>query len=432
MLKTNTIYKLHVLEGLKKLPDESVDMVITSPPYWALRDYGKTTDAVWGGDAKCKHVFGKPIRTKRSSGTQTAKVSHHKNGVGLFDVSSQFCRKCGAWKGQLGLEPSIDLFIEHTMEIFDEIRRVLKKCGTCWINLGDTYYTTSGIQKDNLNSQKYIQCTGINRAVKSRGNGELPSKCLSLIPFRFALAMINRGWILRNDIIWHKPSAVPSSAHDRFTVDYEHVFFFSKSKKYYFEKQIEPFKDSTLRKKAYRNKSHPQGRNKRCIWSISSRPLKEAHFAVYPEELCETPIKAGCPAEVCRKCGIPKLTRTTEANPDAFSYSLRDAQKERIKYVGRKLSKEQIKNYDRDSYVSKARKMVMFSCNCNAGFKPGIVLDPFMGSGTTAVVAKTLDRQFIGLELNPNYIKIAQRRIKNTPDKRKAKSKHRVNVSCRR
>jgi len=169
------------------------------------------------------------------------------------------------------------------------------------------------------------------------------------------------AWIMRNLIIWHKPNCMPSSVKDRFTVDFEQVQFFSKSKKYYFETQYEPFVENsdmeyrkTLRcgrkygvKRPYQDNqplsySNPVkksiGRNKRCVWRITTKPYKEAHFATYPEALCETPIKAGCP-------------------------------------VG------------------------------------GIVLDPFIGSGTTAVVAIKQNKKYIGIELNPKYIELAQKRI---------------------
>ena len=131
MVRVNTIHNLHVLDGFKKLPDNSIDMVMTSPPYWSLRDYGKHTDVVWGGDLKCKHKFSSKITLKKTSGgIETAKVRNNKE-VRAVNYTSRFCSKCGAWKGQLGLEPTVDLFIEHLVEIFDEVKRVLKNTGSC-------------------------------------------------------------------------------------------------------------------------------------------------------------------------------------------------------------------------------------------------------------------------------------------------------------
>ena len=131
MLTPNTIHNLHALEGLRKLPSDSIDMVLTSPPYWNLRNYGKHTDVVWGGNPNCRHKFGDKITFDRKRGERKkANVGNNQKGLDTFTSTSQFCRKCRAWKGQLGLEPTIDLFIDHLTEIFDEVHRVLKKAGT--------------------------------------------------------------------------------------------------------------------------------------------------------------------------------------------------------------------------------------------------------------------------------------------------------------
>ena len=441
----NKILQGDALTKLRELPEKSINMCMTSPPYWALRDYGVD--------------------------------------------------------GQLGLEPTFDQYISDLCDIFDGVKRVLRDDGTCWVNLGDTYYGSGAGTQKNLPknpkckesytmpylAHKHTQrnewkrpsreafseagigkkCLECGKEIKTGSNGQfcsreclnkqgndfrsqnrlLPNKCLTMIPMRFAIEMVNRGWILRNVIIWHKPNCMPSSVKDRFTVDFEYIFFFSKKKKYYFETQYEDFangSDVDYRKKLragkrydlkepyknnvpyavqprdkefveYRNlpnlkelskalneerkrinltvedieitldsqaphhwfsresypsvedwnklkdigfklpkfdkqmtevfnkssekTSSPMGRNKRTVWSICPKPFKEAHFAVYPEELCETPIKAGCP-------------------------------------VG------------------------------------GIVLDPFFGAGTTGLVALKQNKKFIGIELNKEYIEIATKRLK--------------------
>lgn len=284
-MEVNQILQGDTLEVLKTLPEESIDMVITSPPYWGLRNYGV--------------------------------------------------------EGQLGLEATFQEYIDKLCNMFDEVKRVLKKEGTCWVNLGDTY------------GQNW------------RGGG-VPPKSLVQIPSRFAIEMSNRGWILRNEIIWHKPNCMPSSVKDRFTVDFEKIFFFVKNKKYWFETQYEPLQQTSIERmgrkwcgsknKKFGQENNKQqvidaeermdanrwandkGRNKRCVWPITLRGYRGAHFATYPEELIETPIKAGCP-------------------------------------------------------------------------EGGIVLDIFMGSGTTGVVAKKLGRNYLGIELNPEYIEIANKRL---------------------
>lgn len=277
----NKIYTGHALDILKTLPECSVNMCITSPPYWGLRDY-KTSPAIWND----------------------------------------------GWQGELGAEPNFNQYINHLCDVFDEVKRVLKDDGTCWVNIGDSYN----------------------------------KKSLTLIPFRFAIEMGNRGWTVRNVIIWQKTNATPQSAKDRFTVDFEYLLFFSKNKKYYFEQQLEPIKQSTynrcktgcginkganyqgLNKKNFERLQQRildgtiAGRNKRTVWQIATHAYHGAHFAVFPPALIKTPIKAGCPEN-------------------------------------------------------------------------GIVLDPFIGSGTTAFVAEKLNRNWLGIELNPEYAKLAEERI---------------------
>lgn len=307
----NKIIRGDSLEILKKLPGESIDCVITSPPYWALRDYRV--------------------------------------------------------KGQIGLELSVEKYLEKLLAVFAEIHRVLKPSGTCWVNFGDTYANkTKGGQQNKVQNNIFDVLT--ERSVIPKLNTELniPAKSLCLIPSRFALKMIEQGWILRNEIIWHKPNAMPQSSKDRFTIDFEKIFFFVKNRQYYFRRQFEPLKnpkelerrfsnpfenhkyrksDSKPRKsleaiKQSQKEILKKGRNKRCVWSIATGVSNASHFAVFPPKLVETPMKAGCP-------------------------------------------------------------------------KGGIVLDPFIGSGTTAIVAKKLKREFIGIELSSEYVKIAKSRIKH-------------------
>ena len=174
ILETGKIYQGDSLEVLRTFPDESVDCVVTSPPYWALRDYGVA--------------------------------------------------------GQLGLEPTFQEYISKLCDIFNEVKRVLKKEGTCFVNLGDTYSGNKEGKTDNKVSD-YLKenSTGIHK------KATITEKCLCQIPSRFAIEMCERGWILRNRLIWHKPNCMPSSVDDRFTVDYEDIFFFVKSRKYYFD-----------------------------------------------------------------------------------------------------------------------------------------------------------------------------------------------------
>ena len=391
-MKTNIIYQGDALTKLKEFPNNSINCVMTSPPYWALRDYSV--------------------------------------------------------EGQLGLEPTFEKYIKKLCNIFDEVKRVLRDDGTCWVNLGDTYYG-GGNNRGNNSPISYKQSTNkgaIGQVQQDWSKMNYKSKCLIMIPQRFAIEMVNHGWILRNTIIWHKPNCMPSSVKDRFTVDFEYVFFFSKKKKYYFERQLEPHTtkenrpDGIVRERTYGyNTEYPevrrglkkgpvqtgneqrhnkninygkQGRNKRTVWTICPQPFSEAHFAVYPEELCEIPIKSGCPEFVCVKCGNPKKVIHTPS--EEYSKLLRnqgkgwssERRREAMK-IGNALTEGKRHDITADYKIS-----FKPDCNCNAGFTSGIVLDPFFGAGTTGLVALKQNKKFIGIELNKDYIEIAKKRLK--------------------
>ena len=361
----NKIYCGNTIDVLKTFPDESINCCITSPPYWALRDYG-TDGVVWDGDADCEHEF--ELETKTTNNAVSNNSTLH-DGKGVVETEkikqmnnkSQvgFCNKCGAWKGQLGLEPDFNFYIKHLCDIFDEVKRVLRKDGTCWVNLGDTYFgggrgSDAKLRGSNKGNPTY---ESMESAKPNWSNMDFQNKSLCNIPSRFSIEMQNRGWIMRNKIIWHKPNCMPSSVTDRFTVDFEEIFFFVKSKKYWFEQQFEDAKPESEERYNYLFKGNKMGvdrkmigqpfgdlnftgkRNKRTVWKIPTQPFPDAHFAVFPEKLVETPIKAGCPKE-------------------------------------------------------------------------GIVLDPFMGSGTVAIKALKEGRQFVGIEINPKYVEMANERIK--------------------
>ncbi len=365
-MEANKIIQGDCLAVLKTLPTESVDTVVTSPPYWALRDYGAA--------------------------------------------------------GQLGLEKTFEEYVLKLCGIFDEVKRVLKGNGSCWVNLGDTYSTQSGAMRDGKFGPKQ---TNNQSFVQPKTN--MPDKCLLQIPSRFAIEMCNRGWILRNEIIWRKPNCMPHSVKDRFTVDFEKIFFFVKSKKYFFEQQLE---DADARENKYRqnlrsgktydmkydgyknNFPIPRAdgkRNKRCVWSVATKPFKDAHFAVFPEALVETPIKAGCPEFICVKCGEPrrKLFKRIDIGrtPSGTKYDVSSSTAGRLAQKRQVYREMGFENPPTPEFIGYS------DCGCKAEFKPGIVLDPFMGSGTTAAAARRLGRNFLGIELKPEYIEIANRRL---------------------
>jgi DNA modification methylase len=327
------LYVGDVLDVLKQLPDQHVNCIVTSPPYWGLRDYGM--------------------------------------------------------EGQIGLEATPQEYVAKMVSVFAEARRILRDDGTLWLNLGDTYASNWGLGarresswwSTGSGSQEgkgwgEVQTALPPNQFRASGKG-LKVKDLVAIPWETALALRDDGWYLRRDIIWSKPNPMPESVRDRCTTSHEYMFMFSKKQKYYYDADSirEPYhydgrkvtkvvgRDGSVQ---HRNgerwpgigKGHHAaraetsehghdetepmeigvGRNKRSVWEVAAEPYPDAHFATYPQALIEPCIKAGCPAG-------------------------------------------------------------------------GTVLDPFMGSGTTALASRRLGRQCVGIELNPEYAALAARRL---------------------
>jgi DNA modification methylase len=374
---------------LRTMPDESVHCVVTSPPYFGLRDYGT---AQWeGGDAVCDHV-GPPMRTNNKPSDPSS--NFHGGSTRANEPMGRLCTKCGATRtdSQLGLEPTPDAYVAAMVGVFREVRRVLRKDGTVWLNLGDSY---SGSPKGNpgvrgnINGGKrdgYGNDIGSIALDKSRIPGLKPKDLIG-IPWRVAFALQADGWYLRQDIIWAKPNPMPESVTDRCTKSHEYIFLLSRSERYFYDAAAiaEPVTQSTVDRlgqptldqqigsdrvpgktngnmkavpprfggakygdsadKFHQTKSGNEyelkdgRRNKRSVWTIASQPFSEAHFATFPPALIEPCIKAGCPAG-------------------------------------------------------------------------GIVLDPFGGAGTTGLVADRLGRNAILIELNPAYASMAEDRVR--------------------
>lgn len=353
---------------LATLPAQSVHMCCTSPPYFGLRDYGTATWA--GGDSGCAHI-GKDSRTVSCG------PGKQYSNKGSNEVFSGDCR-CGATRtdSQIGLEATPNEYVAQMVEVFREVRRVLRDDGTLWLNLGDTY----AAQRGGTTPPAETLAGGINGkgdddAKRGRKDGYNPTRNASAIglkhkdligiPWRVAFALQADGWWLRQDIIWSKPAPMPESVTDRCTKAHEYVFLLSKSERYYFDAAAirEASVDAEGSAKRYESafggkksrapvgesgidtRTRPEGmrefdgmRNKRSVWTIATRSYSGAHFATMAPELAETCIKAGCP-------------------------------------VG------------------------------------GVCLDPFGGAGTTGLVADRLQRDAILIELNPVYGELANRRI---------------------
>lgn len=300
-MEYNVIFNEDCLGGLKKLPDGCVHTCVTSPPYYGLRDYGVD--------------------------------------------------------GQIGLEETPEDYVARLVDVFREVRRVLRDDGTLWLNLGDSYNAQSGTQ--NLDKSGASYRGGGHKAgsvsYDLKRPSVLPPKNLLGIPWRVAFALQADGWYLRQDIIWHKPNPMPESVTDRCTKAHEYIFLLSKSDRYYYDNEAVKEKavqagrvraDKIGGNKGDETHHSPGGvfegndsRNRRSVWTVAIKPFAEAHFATFPPDLIKPCILAGAPVH-------------------------------------------------------------------------GVVLDPFMGAGTTAVTALDLGRMYLGFELNPEYIKIAEKRIK--------------------
>ena len=313
-------------EVMKNFPSDSIDLVVTSPPYWGLRDYG--------------------IGPK-----------------------------------QLGQEDHPQEFIDNLVTVFQEVKRVLKSTGSFWLNLGDTYCHKGGSDKGG-NDKSILGEKTIAAQRRARFNGEftnwLQPKQKLMMPHRVAIALQDDGWILRNDVIWHKTNHMPESVQDRLTKSYENIFFFVKERKYYFDLDAirvpsttqpwsnistkDPYIENNPRKyvgkydadiaesvssprarQATRDTTsyyNPKGKNPGDVWDIPTKPFPGSHFAVFPPDLINPIIKAACPED-------------------------------------------------------------------------GIVLDPFAGSGTALRVARKLNRSFIGIEINPEFAAMAEERVRS-------------------
>lgn len=331
------------LQTLSSLQEKSVNTCVTSPPYWGLRDYGT---AKWvGGDPKCSHMRTTKINKNTSNNVVNKAWSEGNVGDGIY--KSQ-CPKCGAVRedDQLGLEETPDQFIENLVKVFRQVRRVLRDDGTVWLNLGDSYCGTG--HKGNTIDPRYEGRNGQKVAVNNKIKG-LKQKDLVGIPWRVAFALQADGWYLRQDIIWHKPNPMPESVHDRCTKSHEYIFLLSKSPKYYYDNEAikEEIQDESAKRllrgvsdnhknsfgapgqtphtmnkprknvrkqftsdmggsetsfKNYSGYKKEDGtlmigekRNKRSVWTVTTKPYSEAHFATYPHDLIIPCILAGCP-----------------------------------------------------------------------------------------------------------------------------------------
>lgn len=425
------------LKVMRSMPDECVQTCVTSPPYWGLRDYGLDPIS-WDGDPECDHEWGGESRHPHISNTRIsgdhARDCTCNSCSGDFKKSlmaGSFCHKCNAWLGCLGLEPSPELYVDHLVQIFREVKRALRKDGTLWLNVGDSYAGGNrGGNPDDSPFRKQATNKGSLVAPTPIPPGSvLKPKDMVLIPFRLVLALQSDGWWVRSDIIWHKPNVMPSSVKDRPTTDFEHVFLLAKSKKYYYDgdaireeavtKNMPGTNFTDTRKThgvgggntgiacamAKIRSGELKGRNKRTVWKIPTKSYAGAHFATFPPKLIEPMILAGSSDKACEHCGavwvrVVERTPANGAHPQR-GVDHRDGRKGTVGVMG--FSSAETTGFEP-------------SCDCpdNNGTGASVVFDPFAGSGTTCAVAKAHGRHWIGIEANAEYCKLAEKRIRDT------------------
>jgi DNA modification methylase len=441
------------LDLLRRMPSDSVHCCVTSPPYLNLRSYEGVEPSVWGGDRDCAHDWReREYRLERhgDDGTDGNLVGSRDSQAEtrLGAVRSATCSKCPAWRGQLGLEPSIDLYVDHLAEVMEEVRRVLRPDATLWLVIGDSYASTSGEGRDPTDTTARRRYSGIESGRRPDGR-EIKETDLIGVPWMVAFALRRAGYYLRSDIVWAKGasfcegwsgSVMPESIRNRPTKAHEYVFLLAKSRSYFYDQDAirEPH---VMRPQARPNghkrrrpgplmpehthsgtvrdepgiDGNPLGRNTRSVFAISPTPFPEAHFAVFPAELIAPMIKAGTSERgACPACGAPWRrvvergdfvpSNGREGTPHAAAYGKRmHGLDERAAAPGEAA----------DGFGAWERRTTGWepSCACGASDPvPCVVLDPFGGSGTTGMVASDLGRDWLLFDASPAYAEIAKRR----------------------
>jgi DNA modification methylase len=399
---------------LKTLPDESVQCCVTSPPYYNLRDY---STAHWeGGDAECDHK-------NHASAPKGKSDSHSPNQParqGMLKPYKDKCRRCGAKRvdQQMGLEKTPEEYVQRLVGVFNEIKRVLRKDGCAWLVLGDSFANAGGpcTNKKNTGQQAVVDAENMPTTSRTVPVG-LKSKDLIGIPWRVAFALQDAGWYLRCDIIWHKINSLPESVTDRPTRSHEYVFLLTKSPIYFYDSYA-------IREQSKKtdSPSAPLSRNKRSIFAINTKPFKAAHFATMPVELALTCVKAGTSEKgCCPKCRAP-WQRTLEKRALQSNTNLpppgKTAELEGKVHFGQNTRRNATNSTFNNNPGKRPPAPITIgwqsTCACNAGDPiPCTVLDPFAGAATTGVAALQYGQHFLGIELNPAYIEIAEQRLQD-------------------
>lgn len=409
---------------LAAIKDNSINCVVTSPPYWGLRDYGGEPQ-VWGGQLDCAHDFVEQRWYTESSAAKSngsAEAFHEAGSENAERLkaarwrTAATCSACGAWRGAFGLEPTYQMYVEHSVEIFREVKRVLKPDGTFWLNLGDSYSgsgrggnpeagTKQGTNKGSqtigvLYGREQVDAEQERSRIKSqqallRESG-IKHKDLIGIPWRVAFALQADGWYLRQDNIWSKPNPMPESVTDRTTRAHEYMFHFSKSVRYYYDNEAikEPPKASSIKRVSQKTFDQQTG-GKKDYGPDSNRSMRKT------VENFKNAVFGG----TNKASGYG--TRKHSGNEDSGSYLVKGVNKRSVWHIAPKPFKE--------AHFATFPPELITPCIL-AGCPPnGIVLDPFAGSGTVGAVCNVLGRHAILIEQNPKYVEMIERRCGLAP-----------------
>jgi DNA modification methylase len=402
------------------LADKSVHCAVTSPPYWGLRDY--QTGKWVGGDPACDHKqqpprFNGPKQVSSQVSGHAARAERH---------GQKTCHKCGAVRvdSQLGAESTPAEYVANVVDAMREVWRVLRDDGTLWLVLGDSYCSTDkwGGGRNGNTGKRTVAATGevpswTVRARKPPVVGLKP-KDLVGVPWMVAFALREDGWYLRSDIIWAKKNCMPESVQDRPTRSHEYVFLLSKATRYYYDtgaiREANVFEGQPARSE----RGVLPGRNKRSVWHASMEPFTGAHFAVFPSAIITPCILAGTSARgVCLACGAPwiRVTERVATPPREGEYQGKqistDPQAAQRRSAGSLRAWRKAGMPHDNPIPSPTTAGWAPTCGCEAGEPvPAVVLDPFVGSGTTVATAGSLGRRGIGLDLSLQYLQLAQGR----------------------
>lgn len=392
----------------------SVHCIVTSPPYWNLRQYAGDQAQIWGGDPDCEHEWGAE-RVQHKRGQVGARLTlEGGEQARVMEVNlGQYCQRCGAWFGELGLEPDPDQYVNNMREIFRELWRVLRPDGTVWLNISDSYTDGNNVPHAGVRKDRDQSAMVGLRTPTSPG---LKPKDLVGIPWRLAFALQADGWYLRDAIIWAKAwmktdqiplfdmpvtevldgGVMPGSQTDRPTSAYEFIFLLSKERFYFFDQD------------GIRADSGAMFRN---VWRINQASYAGAHFATYTSKIPEYAIRFGTSEwGVCPICGAP-WEREVE-KPDMAGRPVRspaakyesDNAYVRDKWAGTPKSSGRTYQTWRDANPD-IMKDWRPTCEHAGEPVPAVVLDPFVGSGSTLIAAQALGRTGVGVDLSLPYLR---------------------------